>query len=208
MRPPPRNKLFGEILFFEDPAVVEFVACGQVGDGADTEFGVVRYAASRPGWFVQIAIERQRGAADGDVILDQVSDRAMREGAVLYVVVLLKTGQRGAIAAGDTEGAIGKNSLAVADVAEHFFQGPFIGGVAEVAIFVVTPAEENQHLAALGFERADDIAGGNKGDVALMIRGIFAGFGTGDVGGDQDRLGHRLAPFYPRIKRMDPGCIY
>src|ERR1700752_915850 len=91
----PYTRLFpGEIFFFENAAVVEFVAGGDVGEGADADFVVVGDAATHPGVLVEIAKECQRGAADGDVVFDDFGERTRGEGAVADVVVLLEAGER------------------------------------------------------------------------------------------------------------------
>ena len=104
----PYTGLFsGEIFFFENAAVVEFVPGGDVSQGADADFVVVGDAAAHPGLLVEIAKERQRSAADGDIVFDDFGQRTRGEGAVADVVVLLETGQRSAVSARDAQSSDG-----------------------------------------------------------------------------------------------------
>ena len=51
----PYTELFHEVFFFEDAAVVEFVAGDHVGEGADAYLIVAGDAAAEPGLVVEIA---------------------------------------------------------------------------------------------------------------------------------------------------------
>src|SRR5215472_13211578 len=118
VRPPLHPSTAGEILCFEDAAVVDLMACDRVGNRADADFVVVGDAAAGPGCLVKIPQERQRSAANSDVIFDHFGQRTIREGTVADIVVLFESFDGRAIAAADTQGAIGKDAFAVADVSE------------------------------------------------------------------------------------------
>src|SRR3954462_11150230 len=115
-----------EILFFQDAAVVQFVACNGVRDGADAYFVLVGDAVAHPGLLVQVAQQGQRCPADCNVVFAEFAEGTNREGTVGDVVVLLETLDRSTISAGDPQGAVGKDAFGIADVAQHFFRGPLL----------------------------------------------------------------------------------
>ena len=154
--------LCGEIFLFEDAAVVEFVAGGDVGQGADADSRSCWRCRGASRLLVEVAEQRQRGAADGDVVFDDFGERTRGERAVANVVVLLEAFDGRAVSAGDAQSAVGEDAFGVADVAEDFFYGPFAGSVAEVALGFVAAGEQDQRLAALGLERAEDVVAGDR----------------------------------------------
>ena len=112
---------------------MDFVACDGVGDCAHAYLVIVGDAAAGPGCLVEIPKKSQRGATYGDVFLDQFGQKTIGEGTVADVVVLFESFDGSAIAAADAECAIGEDAFGIADVAENFFDRPFVGSVAEVA---------------------------------------------------------------------------
>ena len=79
------------------------------------------------------------------------------ERAVADVVVLLEAFDGRPVAAGDAQGAVGKDALGVADVAEHLFRAPFAGSVAEIAVGLVAAAEQDHRVAPLGVEGRQNV---------------------------------------------------
>src|ERR1035438_5470188 len=69
-----RELALPQVFFFQNPPVMQFVSGDDVGEGAYGDFIVTGCAASSPGRFVEVAEERNGGAADSDVVLDQVFD--------------------------------------------------------------------------------------------------------------------------------------
>src|SRR5579872_188816 len=151
-----------EIFFLQNAAMMEFVASNGISDGAHADLVFVGDAAAKPCRFVEIAQQSQGGPANGDVVVDQFRKWATVERPVAHIVVLLEAFDGRAVAARDTQGAISEDTLGVADMAEHLFGGPLVGGVTEVAVGLVASREEKHHLAALGIERAEDVGSGNQ----------------------------------------------
>ena len=96
------------------------MACDGVGDRTDADFVFVGDTAARPSWLVKISQERQRRAANGDIVFNQFRQRTIGEGCVADVVVLFESFNRGAIATADPQGAIGEDAFGIADVPENF----------------------------------------------------------------------------------------
>src|SRR5579863_8087528 len=125
----------------------------------------------------------------------------MSEGAVANVVVLLESFDGSAVTATNTEHAVGKDALGVADVAEEFFHRPFAGGVAKVSVRFVAAGEQKQHLATLRFEGRKDIVAGDERDVAVVVGSVFAGLRTADWSGHEGWIGHECSRSFSIILR-------
>jgi hypothetical protein len=80
-----------QILFFQNFSMMQFVAGDHICQRADGDFVLAGDAATGPGCFVEIAKQRDRGAADGNVILDEIFERTARERAIADVIVLLES---------------------------------------------------------------------------------------------------------------------
>ena len=70
--------------------MMQFVSGNDIGQGAHRHLVLAGHAAAGPGSLVEIAKERDGGAAHGDVILDQVRQVDARERAIADVIVLLE----------------------------------------------------------------------------------------------------------------------
>jgi len=137
----PYVRLFGrEILFFQDAAVVEFVAGGDIAESADGYFLLVGDAAAGPGLLVEIPQQGQRGAPDGDVVFDDFGKR--HPGSVADIVILLETFDGRAISARDVESPIGEDALGIANMPEYFLDRPLLGCVAKIGVRLVTTGEQ------------------------------------------------------------------
>src|SRR5437764_13061032 len=105
----PYVRLFGrEILFFQDAAMMEFVASGDIGESADGYFLLVGDAAAGPGLLVEVPQQGQRGAPDGDIVFDDFGERHTGSGA--DIVILLETFEGCAISAGELDGPRGDDA--------------------------------------------------------------------------------------------------
>ena len=98
-----------------------------VGQRAHADCILAGDAEPRPRLFIEVAKQRQRGAANGDEVLDQIGQRTLRKRTVADVVVLFEAFEGCGVGARDAEGAVGKDALGIADVAEDFLGAPFSG---------------------------------------------------------------------------------
>src|SRR5262249_33964129 len=130
---------------------------------------VVSHAATVPGFFVQVAEQRNGRAANVFVFISQVAQASLVEFPSENVVVLLKTSQRRRVAAGEPQRSIGKDSLAVDHVANNFFDAPFPVRVA-IRFFVLRNAlDQSQHIVKLPAKRRDDVSIGDARNVTLSV---------------------------------------
>ncbi len=77
-------------IFFENPAMVQFVSGDDPSQGPYTDFIFIRHTTPQPHQFIEITKQRHCGATHGNEILDQIWQRTCREGCVANVVVLLE----------------------------------------------------------------------------------------------------------------------
>src|ERR1700732_4057239 len=91
------------------------------------------------------------GAADGNVVLDQVSQRTASERTIADVVVLLVAFDRSRVAARNAQDAVAHDALGIVDVAKNFLEAPLLRRIAEVAVGLGASTEQKKHLAALVF---------------------------------------------------------
>src|SRR5262245_46657190 len=108
---------------------MEFVAGEGEADGANADLLAVSGAAASPGLGIEVAEQRDRRAAHGDEVFDEVLEGAAGERAVANVVVLLEAFDRGLVATRDAEGTVGEDAFGVVYVAEQFFDAPLARGV-------------------------------------------------------------------------------
>src|SRR5271166_6155098 len=106
--------------------MMQFVAGDDIGKGSDAHLILIGYAAAAPGSAVEIAKQGNRGAADSDVVLDQIGQGTVRPGAVANIVVLLVAFDRSGIAARNTQGAVGHDAFGIVDVSENLLQTPLL----------------------------------------------------------------------------------
>jgi len=162
--------------------MVQFVARDDEGQGADCDFILVGGSPAQP-CFVAKGVEKGRGgAANEGEFLDQVGQGPLAELAGADVVVLLETAEGRLVGAGDAQGAIGKDALAVGDMAEDFLDGPFVGSISKVAVAFTARGKELGHLQPLCIENRDDVIPGNQGNVFFVEGRIFAWCGAGGGG--------------------------
>ena len=102
-----------KVLFLQNLSMVQLMSCDGVSQGAYRHFILAGHAAARPGLLVEIAQQREGGAADRDVILNDFRQGGVREGAVTDVVILLEAFHRRLVAAGNAQGAVGEDALGV-----------------------------------------------------------------------------------------------
>ena len=154
--------------------MVQFVARDDEGQGADCDFILVGGSPAQP-CFVAKGVEKGGGgAADEGEFLDQVGQGTLAELTGADVVVLLETAEGRLVGARDAQGAIGKDALAVGDVAEDFLDGPFVGSISKVPVAFTARGKELGHLQSLRIENRDDVIPGNQGNVLLVEGRIFA----------------------------------
>src|SRR5208283_860205 len=123
-----------EVALFEDDSVMERMAGDDEGEGQDGDFLAAGVAATQPGGVVERAEEGDCGPADGGEFLQQIGEFARGGVRGFDVIVLFEARERGLIAAGDAEHAIGKDALGVIYVTKSFLDGPLAGFIAKVGL--------------------------------------------------------------------------
>src|SRR5208283_1753569 len=96
------TSLSREILFLENLAMMQLVPGNDVGEGPYGNFILVGHAATRPCRLVQVAQQGQGCAAYGDVVLNDLGERRLRERTIADVVVLLEAFHRRLVPARDS----------------------------------------------------------------------------------------------------------
>ena len=98
-------------------------------------------AAAGPGVSGKSLIKHERRAAHLVELIGEVGQAALVESAVLHIGVLLEALDGSLVAAPDSQRTVGKNALAIADVADNLFQGPLVRRVPEVAFALTARAD-------------------------------------------------------------------
>src|SRR5262252_1229939 len=130
-----------QVLLFEDPAVVQVVSSNDVRQRTYRHLALVRYAAPLPSGSIQSGKERNRCSPNFHQLLGQIGQGAFRKTAILHVVILLKTGERRPIAAGNAQCPIGEDPFAVGNVPDDFFHRPLVRGVAKISLALAAGPE-------------------------------------------------------------------
>src|SRR5260370_34809653 len=113
-----------EIPLHQNSAMVQLMPRDDVGEPPHADFALVRDTATGPGCFVEIAQQRQRGAAHGDEVLHQIGQRTLRGRPVAHIVVLLKACERHGDGARDAQSTEGKDAFAIEWVAACVLRAP------------------------------------------------------------------------------------
>src|ERR1700676_5262119 len=171
----------GKVLLFQNRAVVQLVARDDVRQTAHADFIFIGDAAPHPDLFIEIAQQRKRCAAHGDEIFDRVGEGVIRERTIAHIIILLEALEGRSIGTRDSHGAIGEDSLRIADVTQHFLSAPLARRISEVPIGFVAGGKQQHHLPPLLVKRIQNFLASNQGNIALVIRRVLPRLRTSDL---------------------------
>src|SRR5579872_6762655 len=146
-----------EVLLFQNPAMMQLMPRNNVSQRPNRYFVLVREAAAGPCSFVEIAQQRESGAAHGDKILHSIAQRAIRKRTIAHVVILIEAFDGSGVAAGNAQCTVSKDAFRVADMPKHLFGTPLSRRVANVSILFVSAGKQQHGLAALLVEGTQNI---------------------------------------------------
>lgn len=102
----------------------QFVASNVVREATWRRRTAVHDSLPQPGFLAEAAKQGERCRANRQVVSDQATHRQGAETGAGHILLLVETGQLPAIAAGQTERAIGKDPLIIGKMAQNLFDGP------------------------------------------------------------------------------------
>ena len=151
-----------------------------VGQGADADRLPAGCTAAPPRVGIECPKQRQRRAADGAQLADEIGEGAGVEFRGWDVGILVEARERRLIAAGDAQRAIRHDALDVREVADDFLHAPFAVPVAVHGAGVRQAAQQHRGLLDLRGEHDDRIGFRNPADVADIMRRNLVRLGTAD----------------------------
>src|SRR3989442_11073111 len=172
----------GEVAFFEDLAVMQLVAGNDPCKCAHRHFILFRHPTPQPSLAIETAKQPTGRVAHVAELGGEIGKAAAAKPAIADVIVLLETFDGCLVVAREAHCAVGEVALAVADMAEDFLHGPFVGSVAKFSVALAPGGEENGRLPQAALQRKKDIAPRHERNVLLVVGRVFAGFGSCELG--------------------------
>src|SRR5258706_4454423 len=77
-----------KVLLFQNPAMMQLMPRDDVSQPPHADFVLICDSAARPRRLVEIAQQRNRGAAHRDEVLDQIGQRTLRKRPITRLVIL------------------------------------------------------------------------------------------------------------------------
>src|SRR5256885_1436529 len=140
-----------KVVFFENAAVMQFVAGHDESDGTHRDLVFVGYASTRPRFLWKRPEKRDARDAHVSEFFREPRQRALAKSTGAHVIILLESGKRRLIPARDAQRTIHKNAFRVVDVPEHFLDAPFICSVPKISIPLASRGEQLHRLQSLCF---------------------------------------------------------
>jgi len=179
---------------------MQFVTGDDVSQRAHGKRVLARCAPPQPVLFVEIAQQRNSGAPHRDEFFDQVRQSTVRKRTITHVVILLKPLDGCGIRSCNAQGAIGKDALGVAHVAQNFLGAPLAGRVPKVPFFFVPARKQQERVPPLLLEDRQNILTGNEGDVAIVLMSILTGLWPAGYGRSGGHIGNWITGAAARMK--------
>src|SRR5437773_1052273 len=164
----------------QNAEVMPFVTQRYVGESPHGYFILIGDAAAHPGVAIEAPEQMDRGASHAIVFVKNLAELHRAVGRVLRSHVLVITGYGIHIVAGEKERSKSENSFRIDQVPDNFLDGPLVRCVTERRFCFIEPAQQNQGLLPLFFERGNNIGLTDEIHIAAEVRGMFGRFGTAD----------------------------
>jgi len=157
--------------------MMPLVAGDDPGEGAGRDGRAVGGHAAERRRAVEVAEERQRGAAHGGELAEERVERPRVEVGVRDVRVLVEAGKRVHLVARGGHGAEREHPLDVDDVADDLAHAPLARRVPMAGALLAERADEGDGLLELPLERVEHVAGGDELHVARVVLDVLVGAG-------------------------------
>src|SRR5271154_326678 len=165
-----------KVSLLENLPVVQLVPRRDECQRPHTHLVFVGRTAPHPRVFPKRPKQRQARAPHIRKFFDQTRQRPFVESAAAHVVVLLESLHRRLVAPRNPQCPVRKNSLGIADVAQHFLHRPLVCRIAKISVSLAAPRKELHSLHALRFQRARRVSSRNQRNVLLVVSCVLPSF--------------------------------
>src|SRR5208283_1117862 len=129
---PSTSRHRGKIPFLQNLAMVPLVPGKNIRQGTHTDLLLIGHAPPQPCCRIERVQQRNAGSPHRREFFQKFHQGPRREIPGFYLIILLEASERRLVCARNAQHAVSKDTLRIADVSEHFLDGPFSFRVTEL----------------------------------------------------------------------------